>query len=254
MKRVPLATIILIAIVITSCTQKRDEMFQYSVITALQGGFYDGDITIGELKERGDFGIGTFNALDGEMAAINGQFFQILSDGSVRISNDSLKSPFAAVLFFKADTSFKNLTAFDFGALSSTLDSLLVENNRIYAFKVSGTFSKIKVRSVPRQSKPYPPLVEVTANQPVFNYENEKGTLVGFRLPEYLGGINVTGYHLHFIAENRKTGGHLLSFENFKGVAEVASVENFNLSIPPKNEFSSVNLNRDKEEILKIEK
>lgn len=36
-------------------------------LSALLQGDYDGEITYGELKKYGDFGLGTFNSLDGEM-------------------------------------------------------------------------------------------------------------------------------------------------------------------------------------------
>lgn len=55
----------------TSCTPHvadfSPELFQYSTLEALLGGVYDGEVTVGELLTHGDFGLGTFNSLDGEM-------------------------------------------------------------------------------------------------------------------------------------------------------------------------------------------
>jgi acetolactate decarboxylase len=48
------------------------EIYQTSVMSAVMDGLYEGSVTIGELARHGDFGVGTFNALDGEMVALDG--------------------------------------------------------------------------------------------------------------------------------------------------------------------------------------
>ncbi len=53
---------------------------------ALLDGIYDGVISFEELKERGDFGIGTFDQLDGEMIAFDNEFYHLRSDGSAEKS------------------------------------------------------------------------------------------------------------------------------------------------------------------------
>ena len=58
------------------------EVYQSSTINALLEGVYDGDMTYGQLRRHGDFGIGTFNALDGEMIGFDGRFWQITGDSS----------------------------------------------------------------------------------------------------------------------------------------------------------------------------
>ena len=67
----------------SGCAAPRTELFQYATINSLLAGVFDGDLTIAKLKRHGDLGIGTFNALDGEMLALDGQFYQIRSDGHV---------------------------------------------------------------------------------------------------------------------------------------------------------------------------
>ena len=49
-----------------------DTLFQTSTITALSAGDYDGELTVAQLKEQGDFGLGTYDALDGEMIVLDG--------------------------------------------------------------------------------------------------------------------------------------------------------------------------------------
>lgn len=81
----------------------RETLFQISTIDALMNGVYDGVTTIGELKNYGDFGIGTFEALDGEMAVVDGKVYQIKADGVAYPAADSVETPFAAVTFFDTD-------------------------------------------------------------------------------------------------------------------------------------------------------
>ena len=50
-------------------------VFQVSTYHALKQGVLEGETTFRELRKHGDFGIGTLNGLDGEMAALNGEFF-----------------------------------------------------------------------------------------------------------------------------------------------------------------------------------
>jgi len=59
-----------------------DALTQVSTIDAVLNGLYDGVVAYGDLKECGDFGIGTFEGLDGEMIALDGDFYQIKADGA----------------------------------------------------------------------------------------------------------------------------------------------------------------------------
>jgi len=172
-------------------------------------------------------GIGTFEGLDGEMVGFDGNFFQIRADGIAYPVSDSIKTPFAAVTFFEVNYRDTVPAASDYDQTQKSLDNTLPTENIFYAIKIEGTFGHMKTRSVPGQQKPYPPLVEVTKNQPVFEFANIDGTLVGFRCPTYVDGINVPGYHLHFLTKGNNTGGHVLEFEVTKIVVLVNYTSNF---------------------------
>ena len=103
-----LLTAILLVVTMTGCLhckKNKDVLFQISTIGALLEGVYDGETTYGELKRHGDFGIGTFNGLDGEMIGLEGKFYQIKTDGIAYLFDDSMKTPFATVTFFESDKS-----------------------------------------------------------------------------------------------------------------------------------------------------
>src|SRR3712207_6714397 len=74
-------------------------LFQTSTIEALLDGNYEGDVTFAELEERGDFGLGTFDALDGEMVCLDGDFYQVRADGLAYAVDQRSKTPFPVVPF-----------------------------------------------------------------------------------------------------------------------------------------------------------
>jgi acetolactate decarboxylase len=67
-------------------------LYQVSTAIALVEGVYQGAVRVGTLREHGDLGLGTFVDLDGEMVIVDGHFFQVRSDGTVREVDDSVLS------------------------------------------------------------------------------------------------------------------------------------------------------------------
>ncbi|HUW23527.1 MAG TPA: acetolactate decarboxylase [bacterium] len=212
-------TSLVIAISGCSCLpENKDVLFQVSTMNAIFRADYDGEITYGELKQHGDFGIGTFDALDGELFALGGKFYRIKADGIAYPVDDSMKTPFAVVTFFQPDKSVLLDKASDYKQLQQYLDNLFPAKDIFYAIKIEGTFEYVKARNIPRQDKPYPQFSEVVKNQIIFEFDDVEGTLVGFWCPAYLEEINVPGYHFHFITKDKRMGGHLLEcqMENVK--------------------------------------
>lgn len=201
----------------------RETLFQVSTINALLAGSYDGEKTFAELKKQGDFGLGTIQGLDGEMIALDGKFYQIKVDGQVHPVSDLMKTPFAVVTFFKADESLLVEDGpVDFAVVRKSLDTLITNKKIFYAIRIDGEFESVKIRSVPAQQKPYRRLDEVIkCDQNIQQLKNVNGIMVGFWYPRYIGGINISGYHFHFITTDRKQGGHVLDCRLVKGKVEV---------------------------------
>jgi len=221
---------------------KREVLYQASTIQALSAGDYDGQITLCELKEHGNFGLGTFQGLEGEMVALDGLFYQVKVDGRVHLVNKAEGIPFAQVTFFDTDRTFTVANELSYADLSQYLDKLLSSKNIFYAVKISGLFKYVKTRSVPKQAKPYPGLDQAVKEQKVFEFHNIKGTIVGFRSPEYSKSFSVSGYHLHFISADRRSGGHLLDFQASRVKIEIDETADFYLSLPTNQEFLGLNL------------
>jgi acetolactate decarboxylase len=223
--------------------QKADDvLFQYSALNSLMAGVYDGDITFGELKQHGDLGLGTFNALDGEMVEVDQQFYQVKSDGIAYPVADTMKAPFAEVTFFGADQTVEVADSLDCPHLQSYLDSRLPSLNVPYAIKISGVFAQLQTRSVPKQTKPYPPLAEVVKKQSTFEFSDVSGVMVGWRLPTYMSGVGAVGYHLHFLTDDRKAGGHVLGCQVKRVTAEIDTTSELDMVLPNDQAFYQVDL------------
>ena len=217
-------------------------LFQTSTLQALMAGVYDGDLTFQELARHGDFGLGTFDTLDGEMIALDGAFYQIKADGRVYPVTGAMKTPFAEVTFFKAGRTHMIEMPLNYQQLLDYVDRLLPSPNLPYAIRVDGLFTSVKTRSLPRQQKPYPPLAAAAEKQAVFELANVKGVIVAFRYPAYLAGINLPGYHCHFITADRRAGGHLLDCRVEGATVAVDALPNLYLRLPDSQEFLKADL------------
>jgi acetolactate decarboxylase len=185
-------------------------LFQASTIGALLDGAYDGDLSFAELAAHGDLGLGTLNALDGEMIALDGRFYRADVDGGVAEVGAEERTPFAVVTRFEPTIDERIEGRLDHEDLLARLDQAVPADAASCAIRLDGRFELIRARSVPRQSPPYRPLTEVVAEQHVFELADIEGTMLGFRFPDYVEGIEVSGFHLHFIDAKRRRGGHVL--------------------------------------------
>jgi acetolactate decarboxylase len=185
-------------------------LFQASTIGALIDGSFEGDVTFAELAEHGDLGLGTLNHLDGEMIAIGGRFYRADIEGNVTEVPEDERTPFAVVVPFHPAIGFDLEGSLDHDRLLAEIDRRIPAETASCAVRIDGRFELIRARSVPRQEPPYRPLTEVVGEQQVFELTDADGTMLGFRFPEYAEGIEVAGWHLHFISEDRGSGGHVL--------------------------------------------
>ena len=218
-------------------------VYQTSTMSALLDGVYDGDVTIAELLRHGDFGLGTFNRLDGEMLVLDGVCHQLRADGSARVADSTALTPFAAVTRFESDHAIDVSAARDRADLTALIDDALPSQNLIYAIRITGTFERMSTRTVTEQHRPYPPLTQATSSQQETTFTNVTGTLAGYRMPDYEQGIAVAGYHLHFIDGARRHGGHALDYRIGRGTVEISTCSDLHLSSPSTPEFLGAELN-----------
>jgi acetolactate decarboxylase len=230
-------------------------LFQTSTLQALSRGVYDGDLTFADLAKQGNFGLGTLNGLDGEMIGVNGRFYQIKSDGQAYPVVGAAKTPFAMVTFFRPQKTLSLDKPLNLGETEKYLETLFPSKNLLYAIKIEGIFPYIKARSVPRQTKPYPPLAEAAKQETISEFHNVKGIIVGFRLPDYLKNINLPGYHFHFLTADRQAGGHVYDWRLQKARISIDTMDKVHLRLPRTEAFSQTDLSTERQgEIDKVEK
>jgi len=208
-------------------------LFQASTVGALLDGAFDGDLPFAELAEHGDLGLGTLNALDGEMVALDGRFYRADVEGRINEVDPEESTPFAVVTKFEPTIDAVLADGLGHDALLAALDALLPPAASSCAVRLDGHFELVRARSVPRQEPPYRPLAEVVADQHVFELTDLEGTMLGFRFPAYVEGIEVAGYHLHFLSADRSRGGHVLDSRSSGLRARLDPSNDLHVELPP---------------------
>ncbi|MEM1001613.1 MAG: acetolactate decarboxylase [Bacteroidota bacterium] len=228
-----------------------NKLYNYGIINAFIGGLYRGSLLMKDLKLKGDFGIGAPDMLNGEMTMINGRAYQTRATGETVELNNNHKTSFAAVTFFKADTTFTLIAETDKSAVLNKIESLLPSKNKMYAIKISGKFERVKTRAFPPvKDEPFPKLANILDQQQFFEYKNTDGALIGFLLPSYLNGINASGFHFHFLSTDKKQGGHVLEFSGEDLQIEIATLKSFELDVPNDKAFQEFEFKRAENEAL----
>jgi acetolactate decarboxylase len=219
-------------------------LYQVSTSTALVEGIYQGAVRVGTLREHGDLGLGTFEELDGEMVIVDGYFFQVRCDGSVRQVDDDILTPFAVITRFAPEPAVTLDQCPDMGHLTARFDLLRHSDNVFFALRVDGKFDYVHARAMCRTEEGVP-LVQAAAVQPEFDYHDVSGTLVGFWTPEYAKTFNVPGYHLHFISADRACGGHLLNCRGANLRVQIQREGDYQIALPETEDFLKADLRRD---------
>ncbi len=236
---------------------QRDVINQVSLLQGLTFGDYNGSIPAARLKELGDTGIGTFDALNGELIMLEGIVYRAAFDGTIEVVADEETIPFSNVTFFDIDEKFQISGIDNVNALKDMLDKKVSQtgDNRFYMVKIEGVFNTMQVRSELPQTKPYKPLaVVLETDQTFFDYENIAGTVVGLYCPAYMSDLNAVGWHFHFISDDRQSGGHVLNLSAEDIDVSLDRSDYFAMVLPDNEMFNNFDLTIDQsEDIKKVE-
>ncbi len=224
-------------------------IYQVSTSGALVQGVYQGCVKVADLRRHGDFGLGTFEGLDGEGIMLEGQCWQARGDGTVREVPEATEAPFWATTFFVADLTTTLSDVSSWPDLTQQLDLLRRTNNLFCAIRVDGVFDQIHYR-VACRSEPGMDLVAATSHQAEFQKQEIRGTLVGFWTPNYARTINVPGYHLHLLSEDRLSGGHILDLKARDLKVRMHLDNHLHLALPETPAFLEADLRGDPAEAL----
>ena len=219
-------------------------LFQVSTSGALVQGVYERAVSSNLLLNYGDFGLGTFENLDGEMVVLDGAIYQVRSDGKVTKIEKDVGTPFAVVTHFVADQDQMIENASSFKDLTKICDRYRDSDNLFYAFRIDGNFGHVHTRAM-RETLEGLPLAKAAAIQPEFEFTGVDGTLVGIWAPQFSSALNIAGYHFHFLSEDRSKGGHLLECSGKHLRIRVERLNDFHLSLPESEEFLRADLTKD---------
>jgi acetolactate decarboxylase len=219
-------------------------LFQISSSAALVEGLYKGEVTVGALREHGDFGLGTFAELDGEMIVLDGRFFQVRSDGVAHEVDDGVSTPFAVVTHFVPERRLDGVACASLAELGRVVDGLRDSDNAFYAIRVDGEFERLHTRAMCRTEDGVP-LAEAAAHQPEFELRGVGGTMIGFWSPAYAKTLAIPGYHLHVLTADRSAGGHVLDCAGTNLHIQLQRELDLRVSLPHSAEFLNADLTRD---------
>lgn len=219
-------------------------LFQVSTSGALVEGVLDGAVTVATLREHGNFGLGTYVDLDGEMIVLDGDFYQIRSNGTVRLAEDGQLAPFAMVTHFHPEKMVTLAPFATMAELCGLLDAVRTSDNLFYAARLRGRFDHIHQRAASKVG-PDETLVQAAAHQGDFHAEAVTGTMAGFWTPDYVKTIGVAGWHLHFLSDDRGVGGHVLGAAGEGIELAMEHVDDFRVAIPETAVFLNTDLSRD---------
>ena len=176
--------------------------------------------------------------------AIDGEIYQVRSDGKVSKIVEDVGTPFAVVTHFVADQDQTIENASSFRDLTKTCDRYRDSDNLFYAFRIDGHFGNVHTRAM-RETLDGLPLAKAAAIQPEFEFTDVDGTLVGIWAPQFSSALNIAGYHFHFLSEDRSKGGHLLECSGKNLRVRVERLNDFHLSLPESEEFLRADLTKD---------
>jgi len=229
-----------------------NHLFTLGIGAGLIGGLYDGNYPLGQLKQHGNFGLGAPDKLDGEIVVFQGKIYQTQHTGKTFVVDDRQLTPFAMVNFFQPDGRIVTGRAMNKEMLFHYLDSLLTNVNGLYAIHISGKFSYIKTRAFPPvKAHEHTPLAGMLPLQHFFEFSNVQGDLIGYRLPSFMDNTNISGYHFHFLSEQKDAGGHIIDLKTDSITIEVDVLDSYTIQVPATSEFEQFDFKKNREEDIK---
>lgn len=226
---------------------KENKLFQVSTLNALMMGDYEGSVKVKEFLKHVDTGIGTYDGLDGEAIIYNGKAYNGRATGEVSEMKDNDSFPFACACKFDESVEEKEISFDSIEDFKKKFEEVLPSKNYFYIIKMEGTFN-VRVRSCFKQEKPYEPLYKVACDQREFEFHDIKGVVIGLYCPNYVEGMNLPGWHIHFLSKDLKKGGHILKVNTSKASYKINKLNEWRLVLPDDKDFASWNLKEDLKE------
>ena len=231
-------------------TNNRQGVFtQISLFSVLLDGRYGGVCSVADVKKHGNLAIATMNRLDGEMQMIDGVVYQACADGRLLLPKDDETIPYGTIASFVPEQELHLDGIPSYESFEEQMKTKCPRLNLPMAVHLKGDFNHVKVRAVARQEKDGIGLAEAARNEAVFEFDGISGDMVGFRLPGYVQGVNAPGWHLHFVDDARRHGGHVVNFTLKQGVMRICHAQEFRIVLP--DVLNELDLDRDRSDDLR---
>jgi acetolactate decarboxylase len=219
-------------------------LFQVSTSGALVAGIYSGVVSVQSILTHGDFGLGTFANLDGEMVVLDGRAYQVQGSGKVSEATSGAAAPFAVVTRFDPEVDVRTAAVASIAALGKSCDEHRTSDNIFYAIRLDGHFDHIRTRAVSPPGD-HARLIDAAKEQAEFTFVGISGTLVGIWSPSFTGAFSIPGYHFHFLSDDRKHGGHLLDCSASSLRLRTETLTDFHLALPENETFLRADLSKN---------
>lgn len=223
------------------------KMIQASTLNALMLGNFDRTVSVKEFLREGDVGLGTYTGLDGEAIFEDGVAYRATAEGNVTVMKPEDGVAFGTVAHFDGKAPEQHLTDVDsIETLKRKLEPYIQDNKNVfYILKGHAEFDAMHVRSCFACEKPYPTLSEAAGCQREFHYAKVRGDLVAVYCPAYVNGINMPGWHFHFLSGDRTKGGHILGLSTSALSFKLNQLNAYEILLPQNEEFAKLNLCED---------
>jgi acetolactate decarboxylase len=149
-------------------------MYQISTSAALVEGVYWGSVLSSARLKQGDFGLGTFEGLNGEMVILDGEIYQ--AAGNVRRRSDDFLVPFASVTHFHEDAVFQIENVACLKDIELACDPHRVSGNLFYALRFDGVFDTMHAPAVHPVAQGTR-LLDAAKTEMEFHFNSVEGTL-----------------------------------------------------------------------------
>ena len=222
------------------------KMYQVSTLQALALGYTKPVIKVEDLLMHGNTGLGTFEDVNGEMIVVDGHCYRASETGAVSEVPLYTGVPFASVASISGGRTKAIEAMDDIDKLKEFLDLTIEEIfalNSMHMVRIDGEFTRIKARSEEPYRSHHVTLKDILdKTQRDFEFTDTKGTLVCVYYPDFMDGINAPGWHLHYLSEDRREGGHVFGIDMKSGTATFMRLTSIEIKLPDEPAFDTYSL------------
>jgi acetolactate decarboxylase len=181
---------------------------------ALFNGDFSSNTTAGAEFAGSRLGLGVMHDLDGEVVSVRGTTWRVPESGVPVEVSPTEGIAFGIAAHGGREHQIHIPVGSDMSGILSAIDVYLAANHVdhedvVCAVEIVGSFSNVLLRTEAAPTFPEETLDEVLEHEIRFEFDEWRGTLVGFRFPDASDGQTIPGLHFHAISANQDSGGHV---------------------------------------------